>query len=130
MDNYDIDRETQGQFKLFYWHPNVVDEIPCAGLFWCPQTNTTCVVYGGIFQEYVRRGHCQGPLGFPTTDEMTFEGEKFMLLADGLDRISNFQHGALLWDAQTRKVSDYQAMDIKVMMLTKYWLKNKSNRHP
>jgi uncharacterized protein with LGFP repeats len=59
-------------------------------------------VYGGIMQEYLRRGHCEGPLGYPKTDEAAVEGQG----ADGLDRISTFENGFLWWDAQSGAVKD------------------------
>lgn len=86
-----------GRYKLFYNNDNKVT----GGLFWHPDLGAH-VVYGGIMQTYLARGHCEGPLGYPKTDEATLTGSS----ADGLDRISLFEHGLLWWDAQSGVVSD------------------------
>jgi hypothetical protein len=86
-----------GRYKLFY-----SGGTPIGGIFWHPDLGAS-VVYGGIMQEYLRRGHCEGPLGYPKGDEAAITGEG----ADGLDRISYFENGYLWWDAQTQKVSDH-----------------------
>lgn len=90
-----------GRYKLFF---NAAGAAT-GGIFWHPDTGAA-VVYGGIFLEYMRRGHCEGPLGYPKGDEAAVTGEN----ADGLDRISYFEHGYLWWDAQTGVVSDFMPM--------------------
>jgi hypothetical protein len=85
-----------GRYKLF-----ANANGPTGGIFWHPDLGAH-VVYGAIFQEYLKRGHCDGPLGYPRTDEATIQGMR----ADGLDRISIFERGQLWWDQQTGKVSD------------------------
>lgn len=85
-----------GRFKIF-----VRQGVPIAGIFWHPE-HGAFGVYGGIMQEYLRRGHCEGPLGYPKSDEAAVTGSG----ADGLDRISTFENGFLWWDQQTQRVSD------------------------
>lgn len=93
----DYDRGPRGgRYKLF-----VRSGTPTGGIFWHPDLGAH-VVYGGIMQEYMRRGHCDGPLGYPKTDEATLTGPT----ADGLDRISVFEHGLLWWDAQSMQIFD------------------------
>lgn len=96
-----------GRYKIFSNNNG-----PTGGLFWHPDLGAH-VVYGGIFLEYMRRGHCEGPLGYPRTDEATIEGNG----ADGLDRISIFEHGQLWWDAQSGKVSDRLLLNLDKLVL-------------
>ena len=86
-----------GRFKVFPGE----DGHPAGGLFWHPDLGAFAV-YGAIFQEYLRRGHCEGPLGYPVSDETALSGQH----PDGLDRISRFEHGLLWWDAQSGVVRD------------------------
>jgi hypothetical protein len=92
-----------GRYKIFY-----NNGVPMGGIFWHPQVDNgnAHVVYGGIFQEYLRRGHCEGPLGYPTTDEQTYTPFRPGKQPDGLDRVSYFENGLLWWDAQTGRISD------------------------
>jgi hypothetical protein len=93
-----------GSYKLFYKNGTAI-----AGIFWHPRVGPEAFgVYGGIFAAYSARGHCQGPLGFPTSDErtLTYGSGPRHTEYDGLDRISYFERGVLWWDAQTGVVSD------------------------
>jgi hypothetical protein len=93
----EYDEHNGGRYKIFY-----DGQLAKGGIFWHPKVadGQACVVYGSIFQEYIHQGHCEGPLGFPTTDEETLSGYK----QDGLDRISHFENGLLWWDAGTGQV--------------------------
>jgi hypothetical protein len=73
------------------------------GIFWHPDYGAH-IVYGRIFQEYLRRGHCEGPLGYPKTDELSLRD--LYPGADPLVRISQFENGLLLWDKQASQLSD------------------------
>lgn len=103
IENYD--EYGGGRYKLFY-----NGDTPIAGIFWHPDVHSgnAHVVYGQIFQEYARRGHCAGPLGYPVSDEETFS-DIFNRRdpGDGLDRVSTFVNGKLKLDAQTDRVFDY-----------------------
>lgn len=101
-------KESIGRFKLFYRN-----NAPIAGLFWHPDFGAH-VVYGGIFQAYLAKGHCNGPLGFPKTDEETVTGAGFT----GLDRINVFEHGLLWWDAKTGKVSEQLPLNLSRILTT------------
>jgi hypothetical protein len=79
-----------GRYKLFKRGAD-----PIAGLFWHPDVGAFAV-YGLIFKEYLRRDHCDGPLGFPTSDEEPY--------GDG-DRVSSFEHGLLWWERATGEIS-------------------------
>ena len=80
-----------GRYKIFKSAGN-----PIAGIFW--QANIGAfVVYGGLFAEYLRRDLCNGPLGYPTSDEEPYGDQ---------DRISYFQGGLLWWDHTSAVVSD------------------------
>jgi LGFP repeat len=81
-----------GRYKLFY---NENREI-VSGIFWCLE-HGACAVYGEIMREYVRRGHCNGPLGYPKTDELAGD--------DGVGRVSWFENDALWWTPE-RGVGD------------------------
>jgi hypothetical protein len=104
ITNYDEHRG--GRYKLFFQ-----DDGRSGGIFWHPEVDDgkAHVVYGEIFKEYARRGHCEGSLGYPTMDEETlghvlgYVGSERM---DDLDRVSGFEHGSLWWDAQTNSVHE------------------------
>lgn len=101
-----------GRYKLFY---DTSGKQPVGGIFWHPDLGVH-VVYGAIMREYVARGQCHGPLGYPKTDEATLTGKK----ADGQDRISIFEDGYLWWDYQTGIVSDklpFNMMDIATIKI-------------
>lgn len=77
--------------------------IPCSGIFWHPSTGAN-VVYGSIFQEYYKNGHCEGKFGFPTADEKNMY--QYNKLGNTSDRISQFERGILWWNHATGEVSD------------------------
>ena len=85
-----------GKYKLF-----VKNGAPVAGIFWHPDLGAFHV-YGPVMQEYAGRGHCNGPLGYPKTDQETMTGAG----TDGLDLIVKFENGFLWLDAQTSTVRD------------------------
>lgn len=95
-----------GRYKLFYRDGKAI-----GGIFWHPDLGAH-VVYGGIMQAYMAKGHCEGPLGYPKTDEAALTGP----MADGLDRISLFENGGLWWDAQTAVVSDKLPIDRRLLV--------------
>lgn len=91
-----------GRFILFHRSNGDL----CGGLFWHPDIGAHAV-YGGIFVEYLARGHCEGPLGYPKSDEMTVTEAMSVAPVTGRDRISFFEHGKLWWDHRTLKVSEF-----------------------
>ena len=92
-----------GKFWIFYKKYGQKNE-PISGIFSHPKYGTHAV-WGSIFTEYFKRGHCEGTLGYPKTDEEYVSG------SDG-DRINIFEKGLLWWDKQTGKVSDKSPVDI------------------
>jgi hypothetical protein len=91
-------------------------ENTVGGIFWHPDHGAH-IVYGRIFQEYLQRGHCEGLLGYPKTDELALN--ELYLGADPLVRISQFENGVLLWDKQASQLADRlprSITDIKVMV--------------
>lgn len=101
-----------GRFIVFH-HSN---GEPCGGLFWHPDIGAHAV-YGGIFVEYLARGHCEGPLGYPKSDEETVTGSMSVAPVTGRDRISFFEHGKLWWDHRTLQVSDFLLSPIDVLIV-------------
>lgn len=97
-----------GRFKLF--HDAAGNVI--SGIFWHPDLGAN-IVYGSIMQAYRGQGMCEGPLGYPKSDEATLTGPG----SDGLDRISLFEKGLLWWDAQSGKVSDRRPPDLRLIEL-------------
>lgn len=92
MEKYDYGPRN-GLFRLFYDQNN----NPIGGIFWHPTYGAT-VVYGSIFQKYNSLGLCNNiELGYPTSDELSE--------SNGVDRISHFEHGSLLWEAKTGEVT-------------------------
>jgi len=100
ITQYDRDDRRVGRFKLFH-RDGTGPEI--GGIFWHPDLGAH-VVYGPIFQEYMNRGLCNGPLGYPTSDDETLASRDG---GRGLERVSFFEHGFLWWDAQTGAVADH-----------------------
>jgi hypothetical protein len=99
-EDYDQNPNRDGRWMIFYDHKDT--GRPVAGVFWTPETQAH-VVYGGIFAHYWQKGHCQGPLGYPKSDEEALSG---MFHGDGADRVSFFENGAIWWDAQSGATSE------------------------
>jgi hypothetical protein len=99
-EDYDHDPNRDGRWMIFYDQKDRAR--PVAGVFWTPETQAH-VVYGGIFAHYWQKGHCQGPLGYPKSDEETLER---IFHGDGTDRVSFFENGAIWWDAQSGATSE------------------------
>ena len=93
----DYHRGPRGGRRILFYS----GDTPTGGLFFHPD-HGAFAVYGAILAAYIGRGDCEGPLGYPIGDEETLTGRR----ADGLDRISRFEHGLLWYDAQTGQVSD------------------------
>ena len=55
-------------------------------IYWSPETGAHVVLYGGIFEEWGKRGYEQGAMGWPTSDMREIP-------AGGL--VIDFQHGTL-----------------------------------
>lgn len=57
-----------GRFMIFI---DPQKNTPISGVFWREDIDNgnAHIVYGAIFQEYLRRGHCEGLLGYPLNDE-------------------------------------------------------------
>ena len=107
-----------GRFKLFF------DKLkPVSGIFWHPRVGPNAfVVYGPIFAEYEKRGHCEGAFGFPTGDIFIMpwgapSGGVLVPEATGKDLICYFENKKVLWwEAATNKVSDNDPNPIKVVV--------------
>lgn len=93
----EYDEAGRGGRRLFFGP----SEAPIGGLFWHPD-HGAFAVYGAILAAYMKLGDCEGPLGYPISDEETMTGRG----ADALDRISRFEYGLLWYDAQTGQVSE------------------------
>ncbi|NUX55907.1 LGFP repeat-containing protein [Paraburkholderia youngii] len=74
-------------FRAMDGHPGE----PESRIYWTPATGAHAV-YGGIGEKYTKLGSETGYLGYPTTDELPY-------LPAG--RVSNFQHGQIVWDLKT-----------------------------
>ena len=61
-------------------------------IYWSPATNAQ-VVQGSIKDRWSRQGWEAGPLGYPTTDEVS--------IADGRGRFNHFQNGSIYWTGNT-----------------------------
>ena len=116
IDEIQTSDDGSGTYKLFHR-----DGIPIAGIFHKPSIGPEAfAVYGGIFAAYNGRGHCNGPLGFPKSDEetLTFGSGPMGTGFDGQDRVNYFEHGLLWWDAQTLVVSDKKPKNLIEIMST------------
>jgi hypothetical protein len=92
-----------GRFKLFYDAGQ-----PISGIFWHPQLGAHCV-YGPIFKEYYRTGHCgmrnaESLRGYPKTDVGLLAGE--WLGANGRNTFVDFERGSLWLDVDSGAISD------------------------
>jgi hypothetical protein len=74
----------------FHHPPRSVVEVR-ASIFWSEETGAHVVV-GEILEEYLRRGGARGQLGYPIASETDTD--------DCHGRISRFEYGAIVWDAQ------------------------------
>ena len=87
-----------GGHRSFLGYP-VTDELGCpdgvgrfnhfegGSIYWTPDTGAH-EVHGAIRGLWAERGWETGPVGYPTSDEMDFQG----------GRMSQFQRGQIIWD--------------------------------
>jgi uncharacterized protein with LGFP repeats/glucose/arabinose dehydrogenase len=66
-------------------------------IYWSPGTGAHAV-YGSIRDRWAQLGWERSYLGYPTSDEYSVAG----------GRRSDFQHGYIVWDGRTGKVTDYR----------------------
>jgi hypothetical protein len=84
-----------GRFMIFRDPQN--PSTATGGVFWRADIDSgnAHVVYGAIFQEYLRQGHCEGLLGYPVDDENSND-------VTAPDRVQNFEHhGNIFFDGHT-----------------------------
>lgn len=79
------------QGASIYWHPEVNDGNPHE-------------VHGSIRNRWQQLRWEKGPLGYPVSDEHDAPNVGPDTPRNEGDRISEFQHGSILWDSQTGRV--------------------------